>query len=276
MAEGLGSWLRRARESRELTLEDVEKSLRIRSRYLQALEMGDYAALPGEIQARGFLRNYAHLLGLSVDEALARYEAEVGGHPFQPHVRPMQDERAQQILDRPTVFAPPPTGDEEEKPQTGFSNGLLLALIGAAAIFALIALGSFIYLQFFLPTPEKPVATPELTPVETPIAMETQVTIEGESAFVPAVDGTVTVRLEPSEHAWARLIADDVIIFQGVAEPGQSLQATASNRCLVETGNGGAFKLFINNGDWGTLGAAGRAVRRAWSPAGEVAVDGNE
>ncbi len=276
MAEGLGSWLRRARESRELTLEDVEKSLRIRRRYLQALEMGDYAALPGEIQARGFLRNYAHLLGLSVDEALARYEAEVGGHPFQPHVRPVQDERAQQILDRPTVFAPPPTGEEEAKAQTGLPKGLLLALIGAAAIFALIAIGAFIYLQFFLPTPEKPVATPELTPVETPVAVETEVTIESGSAFVPAVDGTVTVRLEPSEHAWLRLIADDVIIFQGVAKPGEPVQATASNRCLVESGNGGAFKLYVNNEDWGTLGDAGRAVRRAWSPAGEVAVDAND
>ena len=40
MSDGLGLWLRRARETQQLTLEDVEKALRVRRRYLQALEVG--------------------------------------------------------------------------------------------------------------------------------------------------------------------------------------------------------------------------------------------
>ena len=76
MTEGLGLWLRRAREAQQLTLDDVEKKLRIRRRYLQALEAGDYSALPGQIQTRGFLRNYARFLGVPPEEALARYEEE--------------------------------------------------------------------------------------------------------------------------------------------------------------------------------------------------------
>ncbi len=34
MSDGLGIWLRRARETRQQTLEDAEKALRIRKRYL--------------------------------------------------------------------------------------------------------------------------------------------------------------------------------------------------------------------------------------------------
>ena len=84
MVDGLGLWLRRARENRQLSLADIERELKIRSRYLQALELGDYATLPGVVQARGFLRNYARYLGLPVEEAIARYEAEISGNPLQP------------------------------------------------------------------------------------------------------------------------------------------------------------------------------------------------
>ncbi len=78
MTDSLGVWLRRSRETRQLDLDDAARTLRIRRRYLQALEMGDYEALPGPIQARGFLRNYVRFLGLPVEDALARYDAETG------------------------------------------------------------------------------------------------------------------------------------------------------------------------------------------------------
>jgi len=57
MSDSLGLWLRRSREARRLELDDAVKALRIRKQYLRALELGDYEALPGPIQARGFLRN---------------------------------------------------------------------------------------------------------------------------------------------------------------------------------------------------------------------------
>jgi len=273
MSEGLGIWLRRARESRDLTLEEAEEALRIRRRYLQALEMGDYAALPGEIQARGFLRNYARFIGLPVEEALDRYESEVSGSPFQPRIRTSQDERAKQILERPTVFAPPPTGEEEEKPATGFPKGLLVLLVGTALVFALIALGSFLFLQFFVDEPGEAAVTPTLVPAQTSEVVGTQA--DAVPDFVPAVDGTVTVRLEALEHAWVRVVSDGETVFQGVAEPGQDVQALASGQCLVETGNGGAFQLYINDEDFGLLGERGVALRRAWSPAGEVSLQGS-
>ncbi len=107
MSDGLGLWLRRTRETRQISLPDAEKALRIRRRYLQALEMGDYAALPGEIQARGFLRNYARYLNLPVEEALARYDAEIQGRPMQPRAYTnLAAETRAPIVNRPSVFSP--------------------------------------------------------------------------------------------------------------------------------------------------------------------------
>lgn len=272
MPAGLGPWLRRTREARDLSLNEVEEALRIRKRYLQALEVGDYAALPGPIQARGFIRNYARFLQLSVEEALARYEAEVVGRPFQPRMQSIDLRPNQMGLDRPTVFAPPPSAEEES---SGFSTSLppiTWVLLGAMVLFGLVALISLLYLQFgdALSQPE---VAPTATAEATPLAINTTEAETGPE-FSPAADGTLAVRLIPRAHAWIRVIADDNVVFQGVATPEEPIDAVASNRCIVETGNGGAFQLLLNGEDFGLLGEQGQVVRRAWSPSGEIAPGG--
>src|SRR5438874_10492504 len=78
-AEALGSELREARLGRDLSLEQVEQQIRIRAKFLEALEQGNYAALPTDVQARGFLRNYARFLGMDGDLMVSRYDAALQG-----------------------------------------------------------------------------------------------------------------------------------------------------------------------------------------------------
>ncbi len=267
MPSGLGIWLRRARETRQITLEEAEQQLRIRKRYLQALENGDYDALPGPVQARGFLRNYARFLGLPVEEALARYEADISGRPVQPRL----GEQQAPAPDRPSFFAPPSTAEEETKRKPTFSPILLLSLLGIAVFFALIALAGLIYLRFFSTRTAAPYPTPQ--PTATVVAPTTGEATLTPPTFVPSADGMIHIHLEPREHAWVRVTADDEIVFQGIAAPDQSIDAVAHRQCLVETGNGGAFHLYVNDVDWGTLGPEGKVARRAWTPNGETAVE---
>jgi cytoskeletal protein RodZ len=67
---GIGKILQAAREANGLTLDQSAGDTHIRLRYLQALEAGDFEALPSRFQVRGFLRVYADYLGLDVDEML--------------------------------------------------------------------------------------------------------------------------------------------------------------------------------------------------------------
>lgn len=70
--------LRRAREARGVTLEEAERTTRIRRRFLEAIEAGDFARLPDGPPARGFVKIYARYLGLDAEQALGDFEAEVG------------------------------------------------------------------------------------------------------------------------------------------------------------------------------------------------------
>jgi cytoskeleton protein RodZ len=71
----IGGSLREARLKRELTPADVQKAIRIRDRYLQALEEERWEALPGDAYVKGFLRTYADYLGLDGNLYVEEYNS---------------------------------------------------------------------------------------------------------------------------------------------------------------------------------------------------------
>jgi transcriptional regulator with XRE-family HTH domain len=74
----LGRLLAETRTANDLSLADVEAVIRVRQKYLEALESGDYATLPRGATSRGFLRNYARFLGIDVEQAMVLYATESG------------------------------------------------------------------------------------------------------------------------------------------------------------------------------------------------------
>ncbi len=68
----VGQILRDAREAQGITLEDAAVRLRLMHRQIEAMETDDFDSLGQPVFARGFVRNYARLLGLVPDELLAR------------------------------------------------------------------------------------------------------------------------------------------------------------------------------------------------------------
>jgi cytoskeleton protein RodZ len=73
----IGSILKEARARRGLDIRTVEEQTKIRTKYLRALENGDWDALPGPAYTRGFLRTYATLLGLDAEALVDEYRRRV-------------------------------------------------------------------------------------------------------------------------------------------------------------------------------------------------------
>ncbi|MDR3173983.1 MAG: helix-turn-helix domain-containing protein [Treponema sp.] len=73
--DSLGERLRRAREEKGRTFDQVSRDTLIAARYIQALEAEDFSGFPGEPYVLGFLRNYSEYLGLDVQEQLSLYRA---------------------------------------------------------------------------------------------------------------------------------------------------------------------------------------------------------
>ena len=69
----VGRLLRDQREARGFDLKAVEKALRIRLQYLEAIEQGRFDLLPGAAYIPAFLRAYAQHVGLDPEKVLTAY-----------------------------------------------------------------------------------------------------------------------------------------------------------------------------------------------------------
>src|SRR5918996_427226 len=72
-----GALLAAAREELNLSVSEVARHLKLSPAQVEALEEGAYERLPGRVFVRGFLRNYAKLLGLDPQPLLRRIEHEM-------------------------------------------------------------------------------------------------------------------------------------------------------------------------------------------------------
>src|SRR5436305_3135444 len=70
-----GDRLRREREMRGVTLDEIAESTKISRRALEALEEENFDLLPGGIFNKGFVRAYARYLGIDEEQAVADYVA---------------------------------------------------------------------------------------------------------------------------------------------------------------------------------------------------------
>lgn len=72
--ESLGSYLKRERELRQISVAEVAQTTRIPMRIIAQLENDELEALPADIFVRGYLRAYARALSLEEGEVLARHQ----------------------------------------------------------------------------------------------------------------------------------------------------------------------------------------------------------
>src|ERR1700746_3017458 len=75
-----GDRLKREREQRGITLDDISLSTKIGTRLLRALEEDKFEQLPGGIFNKGFVRAYARHLGIDEEQAISDYLAELNHH----------------------------------------------------------------------------------------------------------------------------------------------------------------------------------------------------
>jgi cytoskeleton protein RodZ len=70
---GPGKLLQVAREEKNLRPEDIAYEIRLTAAQVLALEENDYSRMPEETYVRGYLRNYARLVGISENDILMSF-----------------------------------------------------------------------------------------------------------------------------------------------------------------------------------------------------------
>lgn len=260
-ASRVGAELRAARENIGWTLPAVAAHLRIRLPYLEAIEEGRIADLPGNAYALGFVRGYAKELGLDPEEIARRFRAE-----------------AAEVNRKTELSFPAPV------PQRGLPAGAMM-LLGLV-----VAVGGYIAwyrvssdapsTEIIRPVPERlaeliPAAPPPApkpaaeTPVEpTPTPPKSEPVVVAPPAPpppLPAADalpeGTRLV-LRAKTDSWMQVRdRQGTVLLNRVLRAGETWPAPPKLALLLTTGNAGGTEILVDGKATAVLGPDG-VVRR--------------
>ena len=271
----LGDTLRKAREEKGLSLHDIEKGTSIRTQYIDAIERGDFSALPGDVYAKGFVRNYATFLKLDAAECLRQYKSETSNEP---------------ITDEPpTVAAASPAGKKvsntSHNSNRSFSSGQSyknrvndspqrqnLALIGLTLVVILVG-GWFAFGSSFSTSDSdkkeqgkntKPAAVAQTTQNHH-TAYDRETNSDHQTALHESSGDGVSVDAHVKGKSWMQVTVDDEVVFEGIAEDGETMSWNGKKSVVVYAGNAGAVSITENGKLLGSMGGVGEVVEKTYS-----------
>lgn len=284
-----GDRLKKEREQRSISLDDIALSTKIGTRMLRALEEEKFDQLPGGIFNKGFVRAYARHVGLDEEQAISDYMAALG-------------ETQQRSVAPEIAVMPKPEGTHERRRDpvqdtaerervADIPWGLLaLALLLAALVFATWSYyhrsrreerGSATPNSSTEISPAVPVTAASglqkgplprdgnkaaSTPIPTTDQAAPQASTVAQAALhasaplqEPAA-GTFTVSLkgnDDSEECWVSIVVDGQPPVEATLSPPYEKVVQAKNEVVVKAGSIGALDIFFNGQKLGRLGEYG-------------------
>lgn len=273
-----GDRLRREREMRGITLDEITESTKISRRHLEALENERFDQLPGGVFAKGFVRAYAHFLGIDEDQAVADYSAASHEQPepedkfpLEIHEDPKREMNARRSR-TPLVFAiaalvgvlvgyffwlkSKPHGTEvaQSTHQAAATTETTPADVPPAPAQATAPASTPAENTAAAPTPEAPV-----TSNQTPAAAETK-----------PVEKTFIILVKAKEDAWVSIVADGKSVMQKVLSADRKKKVKAGKEVVLRTGNAGGIDVSFNGKPLGALGNENEPRTLTFTAAGLV------
>jgi len=244
MARGnFGERLKRERELREVTLQEITSATRIGPRFLEALENEDWEKLPGGVFNRGFVRSIARYLGLDEEALLGEYDLAHGAQVA------AEDPPEQKMNASPRW-----------KPAAVVLGALvLLAALIAAGFFAWRHFGARRRVEQQPPAGSSLVTQPPL-PVLTP-ASEVSTPVSAASIAAPptkpATNGPMDLLVSVIAATRLLVLADGSVAFYDKVHAGENRHFTANDSFEVTAVDCGAVLLELNSQPLPPLGAPG-------------------
>lgn len=242
----VGEILRRTRVYYNQSLMEVEQALRIRSSQLQAIEEGNFSAMPGRVYAIGFVRAYSEYLGLDGDKMVGLFKDQYAAFRKRPN------------LNFPTNMA------ETKLPSPYVIMGALVAGILFIAFWSMFMLPSHSREQI----PEVP---DDFVQSSAPILDEDRLT----ESVAPSEEVLATsdapdineklIELVITEKSWTEIKdASGNVVLRQILKPGDKYtvpEGDAGSGFTMSTGNAGGITVFIGGKKIGKLGTPAK-VRR--------------
>jgi cytoskeleton protein RodZ len=280
-----GDRLRREREMRGITLDEITESTKIARRHLEALESEHFDQLPGSVFNKGFVRAYARFLGIDEDQAVADYTAasnEVpepeNRFPLEIHEKPDPDLNPRRSF-LPLVFAVAALVGvlvgymfwAKSKPHTPESAAVTQSAPPSSA--SQPADNASAPVTSSAPpadVPEAPVKTPERAATNAPARPQESATPGSAAPPAEKPEKTFFVSIKAKEDSWVSIVADGKSVMQRVLNADKHKKIKAGKSLILRTGNAGGIEVSFNGRPLGSLGNENEPRTLTFNSAGLV------
>lgn len=219
----IGNFLRERREASGISLIEVEKDLKIRKKYLQALEEGNIDAIPGKTYLIGYLRNYSKYLGIDDENIIQIIQTYKNLEKQKTDLKETKEEKIYLKRKDRSIF---------EKKKFFFP----IKYVYLSSFVLIIFIGLLLLSRSLREAQDFPVPSPG-------IGNETDMNIEEEASDVSTlteefIEAEAIVaeystedivlakklpilKLIANDRAWLKIISEDIIIFEGILFNGE-------------------------------------------------------
>ena len=279
-----GDRLRREREMRGITLDEITESTKISRRHLDALESEHFDQLPGGVFNKGFVRAYARFLGIDEDEAVADYSAASNEQPEPENKFPLEihEEPKRELNPRrskvPLVFAVAALvgvlvgygfyfKSKQHNPASaeGTRQSVPASTVNGPATQAPApqsesssSTESAKTSTASAPSTPAPKAAPQETEAVQPSATHTSTPAGDVSADPPpspvVKQNAFFVQVKAKEDSWVSIVADGKSVMQRVLMADKEKKIKAGKSVILRTGNAGGIEVSFNGRPLGALG----------------------
>ncbi|MFZ5631747.1 MAG: helix-turn-helix domain-containing protein [Bacillota bacterium] len=236
----IGNTLKAARESRGISLENVEEHTKIRRKYLEALENENFEILPGRVYIKGFIKNYARFLGLNANALVSAYEARA---PLPEREDEFKENKLTSI----------------EKRGSGSFVKIAIGLLAIALVAAFLYLPALTEINKPGPTGdgENKIAGDNKTII--PEVRTNQGNVPGKPPAQKGVNITLSVT---NDECWMSVEIDGKPAFTGFLSAGQIKEFKGNEKISLRLGNAGVVEVEFNGQKMGVLGGVGQVVTK--------------
>ena len=270
--ETVGKYLKRERELRNISLQEISAATKIRENILKAIEEDRYDVLPTPVFVKGFLVAYVKHVGLDPRDVVLRYESDL--KELQGYEENGVSAQRKKGWNRALLFGPiivmvglgiilfspwrQTEVSEEPGPETAEETPVVQEETPPPPV-----------------VPEKEETVPpvgETTSLEqAPVLEETIVIketppdqtklIQRISEPKPMDRGNLTLQIQAIEETWIAFQVDSHLPREITLRAGQPFSQRADDHIKLKIGNAGGVIVTFNGKDLGSLGDPGKVVR---------------
>ncbi len=264
-----GEQLKREREKRSISLDDISVSTKISTRMLRALEEDHFDQLPGGIFNKGFVRAYARCVGLDENQTIADFLIASGEE--QPALAPVPEVPPRRVAKEEQVKKEEPEpepSEKEEKEWTVPWGSLAIVLLISAVSLAVWRVrtreeGTEVATSPAPSTAVAPAQSSQPAPVQpssgqpTPAPVSAAVQSSTPQPVTPQPVTPINILIKAREECWISATIDGKNSYEGLLLASGAKKISAQHRAVIRAGNSGAVDIFFNGSKVPTDGQNG-------------------